>query len=176
MEAFIAVATAVGTALGGIATLVSLFIANKAAMIAKDAIKTSEAVAKIQVALSQRQLLLPLWQYLSTLSQIDPGDPVWPDVLKAMNTLELVALCEESGAVDAQVIRRTFREQYIRLYESIAAIKEEKPKDGKLGHPSGQQLLRENRAARNFYDELDKEHMAQDKPSQLLAESNEVRR
>lgn len=169
MDTFLAVTTAVGALLGGIATVASLYIANKAAKIARDAVKTSEAVAMIQVALSQRQLLLPLWQYLSTLSQIDSEDPVWTDVLKAMNTLELVALCEESGAVDAQVIRRTFREQYMRLYESIAAIKEAKPKDGKLGHPGGQQLLRENRAAMNFYNELSKEHMVQDKPAQLIA-------
>lgn len=34
----------------------------------------------------QRQLLLPLWDYMATLSKIDSNTPVTPDVIKVVNS------------------------------------------------------------------------------------------
>ena len=109
-----------------------------------------------QKLLSQRQLLLPLWEYMSALSNIDVTAPVIPDVIKVVNTLELVALCCEGGLVDEQVIRRTFREEFMRHFLAV--------KQCGLLHGlnvTGEQLLTQNRAASAFFEKLYKEHLSQ---------------
>ena len=94
-----AVSAAAGAVLSGVATTIAIIVAYK--------------VHQNQKLLSQRQLLLPLWDYMATLSKIDSNTPVTPDVIKVVNTLELVALCCEGGMIDEKVIRRTFKDQFI---------------------------------------------------------------
>jgi hypothetical protein len=84
-------------------------------------------------------------------------------VVKVVNTLELVALCVEGGMVDAQVIRRTFREGFIYHYEQVKACGELERMNGK----TGADLLRENRAAQAFYTQLIDEHIKQDQTTPL---------
>jgi hypothetical protein len=107
-----------------------------------------------QTRLSQRQLLLPLWEYISTLNNIDPQKPIGPEILKVVNTLELVALTCEGGMVDTQVIKRTFSEWYLKLYDQVAAVPQVPGRN-----VSGMALLMENPSAMAFYDELKREHM-----------------
>jgi hypothetical protein len=83
--------------------------------------KLSKEIHDQQVLLSQRQLLIPLWEYMSKLHRIDRDNPVKSDVLMVVNTLELVALCTEGGMVDSQVIRRTFQDVYLELYDQVNA-------------------------------------------------------
>ena len=85
-----AVSAAAGAVLSGVATTIAIIVAYK--------------VHQNQKLLSQRQLLLPLWDYMATLSKIDSNTPVTPDVIKVVNTLELVALCCEGGMIDEKVI------------------------------------------------------------------------
>ena len=121
------------------------------------AVQQSAIALKIhenQTRLSQRQLLLPLWDYISNLHDINPREPIGPDILKVVNTLELVALTCEGGMVDAQVIKRTFRDVYLKLYDQVASVSQV-PGLNK----SGMDLLRENPAAMAFYEELKLEHM-----------------
>jgi hypothetical protein len=99
------VVTALGTALAAIA--------------AAGSIAAAVAIAGTQKKLAQRQLLVPLWEYLSSLNEVDPKKPVTKDVIKNVNTLELVALCCEGGMVDELVIRRTFRDGFIKHYDAI---------------------------------------------------------
>ena len=111
-------------------------------------------VAKTQKLLTQRQLLIPLWEYMSRLDDIDP-DPAKPkgkQVQGTVNTLELVALCCEGGMVDESVIKRTFRDPFVHLYEVVDAL----PEMADL-RKSGRQLLRENPSAMAFYRKLKKE-------------------
>jgi hypothetical protein len=110
-----------------------------------------------QTLLSQRQLLIPLWSYMSNLHHINPREPVEPDVLKLVNTLELVAISCEGGMVDTKVIKRTFRELYMQFYEEILAI--HLLPGRKI---SGVTLLNENRAAMKFYKEIQNEHINRD--------------
>lgn len=133
-------------ALTAIGTILSAIAASLAVVV-------TWVVYKGQTRLSQRQLLLPLWQYISTLSDIDPQAPIGPDILKIVNTLELVALSCEGGMVDARVIKRTFRDVYLRLYEKVQAV----PNVPGL-NKSGADLLRENPAAMRFFRELQTEH------------------
>jgi hypothetical protein len=121
-------------------------------------VRISLSIHQAQTLLSQRQLLIPLWDYMSTLQRIDPKSPIGPDVLKVVNTLELVALSVEGGMVDAQVIRRTFRTLYLDLYDQVAVCR-----NVPGTNRSGADLLRENPAAMAFYDELRQEHLNRDK-------------
>ncbi|MDD4962727.1 MAG: hypothetical protein PHI11_02280 [Gallionella sp.] len=141
-----------------ISTIVSAIAGLISAVAASLGIWIAYHVHRNQQLLSQRQLLVPLWEYISTLNAIDPEKPVIPDIIKAVNTLELVALCCEGEMVDESVIKRTFRHDFITLYRSISSCK-------KLPglEKSGDDLLLEARAASSFYEKLKREHLNSDK-------------
>jgi hypothetical protein len=119
-------------------------------------------VARMQKLLAQRQLIIPLWQYISTLDDIDPADPKPKQVQATVNTLELVALCCEGGMVDERVIKRTFSAPFIHLYDVIDSL----PEMPSLRR-SGKQLLRENPSAMAFYSKLKTELEERDKLAKL---------
>lgn len=139
-----AAAAAAGAVLSGIATVIAIQVAYK--------------VHLNQKLLSQRQLLLPLWDYMATLSKIDSTNPVTPDVIKVVNTLELVALCCEGGMIDEKVIRRTFKDQFIMHFDDVKRC---------LSIPGlsvdGAGLLKQNKAATEFYNSLENERLSQDR-------------
>lgn len=143
-ETIIAIVSAVGALLSGTATAAAVYV--------------SYHVQKNQKLLSQRQLLLPLWDHMASLSDIDPDKPVVPDIIKVVNTLELVALCCEGGMVDKTVIMRTFRDQYIKHYENI-----ERCKKLPILEIDGKSLLLQNRAAVVLYTQLNQERLNQDR-------------
>ncbi|MGH7293468.1 MAG: DUF4760 domain-containing protein [Polyangiaceae bacterium] len=115
-------------------------------------------VARTQKLLAQRQLLIPLWEYMSTLDDIDPKDPKPKLVQKVVNTLELVALCCEGGMVDEAVIKRTFRDPFVYLYDVVEGL----PEMPTLRR-TGKQMLKENKAAMAFYTKLKAELENRDK-------------
>ena len=138
------IVTGIGTALSAIAAFIAALLAY--------------SVHKSQRLLSQRQLLLPLWEYMSQLTEINPNQPITPDVIKLVNTLELVALSCEGGLVEEQLIRRTFRDEFKRQYQTI------KKCDTLPGMTiNGEQLLMNNRAASALYDKLYQEFISQDR-------------
>lgn len=159
-------------AMGTFASLLAAFAAYKAIGVSQEIATMQNAVAKnvgemqsavalqiadMQKTLSQRQLLIPLWDHITGLNSIDPADPRPVEVHQAVNTLELVALCCEGGMVDEKVIKRTFRGPFMKLYEAIG----ECPHMESLRR-SGKDLLHENPAAMKFYEKLRKEHMDRD--------------
>ncbi|EOF9307403.1 hypothetical protein AB9D06_04000 [Enterobacter cloacae] len=115
---------------------------------------STRKISDAQRVLSQRQVILPLWDHISQLSLIDPKQPVAPDIIKNINALELVALCCEAEIVDEKVIIRTFSEQFINHFESISSCRD--IGDGR----TGRQIIKENRAAEQFYDRLEKSRKA----------------
>ena len=141
---YIALAAAIGTALAAISTAIAIVVAYK--------------VHKNQKLLAQRQLILPLWEHMASLNQITPKQPITPDIIKVINTLELVALCCEGGMVDDKIIKRTFSNQFIAHYESIEEC---------LTVPgfntSGKGLLKDNRAATEFYNALTQQFLSHDR-------------
>lgn len=120
------------------------------------AVLVSWLVWKSQRSLSQRQLLIPLWSHMSSINEISPRNPVGPDVIKAVNTLELVALCCEGGMIDKAVIKRTFQSVYLKLYQQVEACS-----DVPGCQKSGREMLTENRAAMALYTELLNDHVKQ---------------
>lgn len=119
-------------------------------------------VHKNQKLLAQRQLLLPLWDYMSTLSEIDANKPVAPDVIKAVNTLELVALCCEGGMIDKSVVKRTFKDQFLEHYDNVR-----KCRSIPGLQCDGEDLLKQNRAATEFYNYLDRARLSQDRINKM---------
>ena len=139
-----AVSAAAGAVLSGVATTIAIIVAYK--------------VHQNQKLLSQRQLLLPLWDYMATLSKIDSNTPVTPDVIKVVNTLELVALCCEGGMIGEKVIRRTFKDQFIVHYDDVKRCRSIPGLS-----VDGEGLLKQNRAATEFYNSLESERLSQDR-------------
>jgi hypothetical protein len=118
---------------------------------AQESLKAAKDLSERQIQLSQRQMIVELWDYISNLSAIDcrQGKTVGPDVTKALNTLELIAICCEGGMVDKEVIKRTFREPFMELFEQIADCMEIPGRD-----KNGRRLLDENHATVQMYEEL----------------------
>jgi len=117
-----------------------------------------QAIAEQDRLQTQRSNLLPLWEYLHALREIDPKRPILPDVVRAVNTLELVALCYEAEVVDPQILRRTFRQHFMKFYEQI---------DQCVNLPgtskTGRDYLNENKATLHLYSLLKEEDRTQDK-------------
>lgn len=147
-DELLSILTAAATFLSSIAAIFAVFV--------------SYSTHQSQKLLSQRQLLVPLWSYISSLDDIDPtpGNIITPSVIKAMNTLELIALCCEGGMIDPIIIRRTFRHNYLHIFDQIqrCGILPGTTKDGP-------KLISENRAAELLYIELKKEHLQSDRPT-----------
>jgi hypothetical protein len=129
------------------------------AFIAAVAIYQTVRLHKKQILLEQRQLLLPLWSYLQALNDIDPSEPVWIDVIKAVNTLELIAVCWEGQLIDENIIRRMYSQLYIELYQKVEECKNPPPRIAK----DGKQMLLACPAAMSLYRLLIAEHADRDK-------------
>ncbi len=146
MDATLNLITALGALLSGIASVLAIWIVKK--------------VHEREKLLTQRQLLLPLWDHLKDLSDIDPAEPVAVDVIKSLNTLELVAVSCEGGMIDPQVIKRVFADVFRKQYMDI----EQCGRIEGIGK-TGKQLLSENRSTMVFFDSLMTEHKEQGKLS-----------
>lgn len=137
------------SALGVVASSLAVIIAARTARSQAD---LTRLVHHDQMMLSQRQLFLDIWPRLVGLNEIDPAKPVGPDVINAVNVLELVALCWEGGMVDSGVIRRAFGEVFLRFYDNIMKVPN-------LGNPnkSGSDMIRENPSIGKLYKQLQEE-------------------
>jgi hypothetical protein len=111
----------------------------------------------------QRTQLLPIWAYLSTLDEITSASPQ-TDVIKTVNTLELVAVCTEAEIIDEAVVLRTFRDKFIKLFEAVSNYGELEDYGREV---TGKTLLAESPAATQFYEKLIEERNNRDKPTPL---------
>jgi sensor c-di-GMP phosphodiesterase-like protein len=126
--------------------------------------KLQEELTRRQRLFEQRSQLIPMWQYISALSDINPEKPVTPDVIKAANTLEFIAVCCEAEVVDRMVVMRTFRNKYIELYEKIERCG---PLPGFEPKKTGRELLTQTAAATSMYRALEVDRLAADRPTTL---------
>lgn len=143
--------SAIGVSVAAIAALIGLILSY---LIHRNQQSLAKKLHESQQLLTQRQLLVPLWGYISGLNEIDPQSPITPDVVKAINTLELVALCCEGAMIDEKVIKRTFSYGFISLYQQIESC-------NKIPglNKTGKELLLEAKAAGLFYKKLENEHL-----------------
>jgi len=138
-----AISTAIATVFSGVSVLIAAI-----------AIRQSLKIHQQQMLFTQRQQVLPLWDRLQELNDINPSNPVWTDVIKAVNILELVAICWEGQVIDEDIIRRMFSERYIEFYEKIQECKDP-PENVQR---TGRQMLFECPAIGNLYQKLIQEH------------------
>jgi hypothetical protein len=111
----------------------------------------------------QRSQLLPIWSYLSNLSEID-SETATTEIVKTVNTLELVAVCTEAEIIDEVVVFRTFRDKFIKLYEAVINYGR---LEGYPGEITGKTLLADSPAATQLYVRLIDERNNRDKPKPL---------
>lgn len=123
-------------------------------ILAKRQMELTKTIHQQQTLLAQRQYLLPLWDYLTGLNDIDPNNPVWIDVIRAVNALELVAVCWEGELIDENIIRRIFHQQYIDFYDKVMLCQNPPPSI----RQNGREMIRENRATTKLYQLLLVEH------------------
>lgn len=124
------------------------------ALIAAIAIYQMVKLHKKQMLLEQRQFLLPIWTQLQGLNEIDPQKPVWIDVIKAVNILELIAVSWEGQLIDEDIIRRMYSQLYVEFYDSIMDCKNPPPNVSK----DGRQMLYASPATIRLYELLKTEH------------------
>jgi|APLak6261690433_1056193.scaffolds.fasta_scaffold14276_2 hypothetical protein len=154
--------SAIGVSVAAIAALIGLILSylihrNQQSLAEKLNNSQQSLATKLhesQQLLTQRQLLVPLWSYMSNLDAIDPQNPITPNIIKVLNTLELVAACCEGGMIDEKVIKRTFSHDFMTLYDSIESC----TKIPGLSK-TGKELLHEAKAATLFYIKLKNEHL-----------------
>ena len=108
-----------------------------------------------QMLLEQRQFLLPLWENLQKLNDINPSNPVWIDVIKAVNILELIAVSWEGQLIDENIIRRMYSTLYIEFYQKIQDCKNPPSNITK----DGKQMLLASPATMKLYNQLITEHV-----------------
>lgn len=113
----------------------------------------TRSIHQQQVLLQQRQVLLPLWEYFEKLTDVNPAAPVWEDVRKTSNTLELIAVCWEGQLIDQDVVRRMMADTFLELYDKIDQCQNPPP-----GFPmDGRRMLRESPATQKLYALLKQE-------------------
>jgi len=134
--------------------IVEAISTSLSALIAAIAIFQTVRLQKKQMLLEQRQFLLPLWTQLQGLNDIDPEDPVWMDVIKAVNMLELIAISWEGQLIDENIIRRMYSHLYIETFDSIIECKNPPKNVSK----NGRQMLYASPAAIRLYELLRTEH------------------
>ncbi len=99
--------------------------------------------------MGQRQLILPLWDYLIEVNEIDITNPILVDVIKTVNTLELIGICYLKAIVDKKIIESTFMDQFVHHYEQINKCPE--MDFGADVKKTGREVLKENPSAIKLY-------------------------
>jgi hypothetical protein len=134
--------------------ILSAIAESLSALIAAIAIYQTVRLQRKQMLLEQRQLLFPLWEKLQRLDDINPEEPVWADVIKAVNMLELIAVSWEGQLIDENIVRRMYSDLYIEFYQSIEECKNPPDNVSK----NGKQMLLASPATMRLYNQLISEH------------------
>lgn len=132
----------------------------------KDQQQLNQKIHSEQQALAQRQLFIPLFEQFKGIATINPQAPVWPDVVNAVNFLDLLGICWEGQLVDEKILFRVYREFVIDTYERIKQCKNPPERVAK-NEKEGEEMLRDSRAATSLYNYLVQQHIDRDKPEPL---------
>ena len=107
-----------------------------------------------QKKLSKRQFIIPLWEHMTSLNDLNPSEIVIPHVIKTVNTLELIAISCEGKMIDEAIIIRSYAHQFVYNFETVQKC----PTMPALNNKSGQDLLNECPAVIAFYNKI-KQHL-----------------
>lgn len=147
MDNIVAVITVINSIIGSIALILT--------------IKVTIKIHKTQTILSQRQIIIPIWEFIMQLKRPIEGDKKadWNEVIALSNRLELLSLCWEGGVIDENIIRGSLSETFVELWDGIldyeTIIEGEKRR--------GRDLVKYNKSAQRTYEKLKKENLERDK-------------
>lgn len=162
------VPVAVATVLLFIATVALVYatisMGHRQERLQRELANETAARERAQRLFEQRIQLIPLWQYISSLSAIDPDQPNSPDAVQIANTLELIAVSVEGGLIDRSIVLRVFRGRFIEMYEQVDQCGQ---LPGYAAGFTGKKLLAQCNAAVELYDQLIKERRAADRPQPI---------
>jgi hypothetical protein len=154
-------------ALGSCGSILAVIVASvalwQASRISTKQLELTEKIHNQQMTLAQRQAFVDLFGQLKDMPGINPQAPVWPEVVLAVNLLDLVGTAWESGLTDEEVLLRAYRDIFVRTYDDVRRCKNQPasmPKDG-------EGMLLDSRAATSLYEHLMKLHLNQNKPKPL---------
>lgn len=122
----------------------------------------SEQLNHQQMLLSRRQMFFSLFEQFKGMKNINPTSPVWPDVVAAVNFMDLLGICWEGQLVDEKLIFRVFREYVLETYGLVSQCT-----SADEVQKSGEVMLRESRSATALYHHLLNEHIYRDLPPPL---------
>ncbi|MEZ4672575.1 MAG: hypothetical protein R3E39_32140 [Anaerolineae bacterium] len=126
----------------------------------------SDKIHRQEKLFAQQQAFFPLFEQFKDISTIDPNDPVWVDIINAVNYLELLGVSWEGETVDERTLFRVFGKYIIETYESIKQCKnppQNIPKDG-------EEMLSDCPYATRLYSHLKNKQNRRKSPDQSIAE------
>ena len=138
------------SAIGAIAAVVSAYIAHKSYKSAREANENSTEIAKRQQAIDFHSV----WE---GVSRIDPENPVGPDVVKAINALEITATVWNHDIVHKVIILDSYWTEFRELYETLYDCTTPVPGLNR----SGRELLRESTTIEAAYESMKKASLQQ---------------
>jgi len=153
----------------GLALLVSIislivtghFAAKQAALqerqlsLSKDTEALTERLSRDEATVESRRFFSILWEKYILLSKINPQSPIEPDVRRAINTFELIALCWQANVVDKEMVVLSFGADYNLICGQIEQSVEV-PGTGK----SGAELLNEHPSIMRVRTEINEKRQA----------------
>lgn len=157
---FIAFVGVIITGLGVIITAISVIYT----------MHITKKISNIQTALNKRQILVPMWEYICSISRINEGgvELTWNQIIATSNKLELIALAWESELIDTELLDSTIRNLFLEVWEDI--INYEKTityeNGGEQTH-KGKSLIKYNKAAHRRYLRLKEEELNERKNQPL---------
>lgn len=118
-----------------------------------------ERIRKDETTEASRRFVLDLWDRINGISEIDPQQPIGPDVRRALNALELIAMCWEGNIADKKMVELMFGKMYRNMYTAIRQIAQVPGMNS-----SGARLLDEGPPTIHLvYEELQKKYSEQGK-------------
>jgi hypothetical protein len=154
-------------ALGSLGSIFAVVIASialwQASRISNAQLKLTETIHKQQMALGQRQAFVDVFEQLKNMPGINPQAPIWPDVVLAVNLLDLIGTAWESKLTDTEMLLRAYQDIFVKTYEDVKRCTNQPsnmPKDG-----AG--MLIDSRSATSLYNHLMNVHLNQNKPQPL---------
>lgn len=123
-------------------------IAEQACEASKRSATAAEHSVTTNIEMFKKQSVIDLFESWNDIRNIDPLNPITPDVVRAVRALELTASLWNHDIVKKEIIHQSFWDDFKQIYDRLSQCIEV-PKLGK----TGPELL--TRRVRRAYNEMD---------------------
>lgn len=133
----ISLASAIIALFSALAAIISAISSLKAVAIAKMALSitesTFERASEMNKKMFKRQGVIELHMAWQGISNIDPFQPITPDVVRAINALSLTATLWNHDVIEREILYQSYWPSFRKLYESLENCSVEVPDTGLIG-------------------------------------------